>query len=157
MSSRILEERLEKIISFVVEGLTRKEIGKRLGLNYHLLETYLYRHPEIPKPAKKESGRPNGTYNLEKYNLIKKLIRGGSNQSEIAIRRGISRQAISDYLNNHPELQSPAEVKYKKIKELIKRGLNKSEMKGIYEDIYRYIFRHPELRKIYEQNRKDKK
>ena len=29
MSSRILEERLEKIISFVVEGLTRKEIGKR--------------------------------------------------------------------------------------------------------------------------------
>lgn len=158
MNSRKLEERVEKIESFVSEGLTRKEIGEKLGIKYYVLANYLYRHPEIPRPTQKESGRPNGIYNLEEYNQIKNLLDLRLNQSEIARRLDITKQAINDYLKHHPELEKPKNRKYNRIKNLIENKLTRkeiiNELKLTDSALRNYLYHHPELREIYDSFRR---
>ena len=94
-------ERYNKIKLHVIEGLTRKEIADKLGLSYGGLDSYLYRHPELPKPKKVFSN-----FNVERYNQIKQMLEEGFSQFRIAKLLGNKPTSmVNSYLKSHPELR----------------------------------------------------
>ena len=61
----------------------------------------------------RKRGEKNRTYS-EGYQKYKQLIEEGKSQSKIKEELGISRQAVSYYLNYHPELRKLYDEKHKK-------------------------------------------
>jgi transcriptional regulator with XRE-family HTH domain len=165
MSSRKLEERLKQIESFIAEGLTRGEIAEKLGMKYGNFTVYLSNHPEITRPNRKKRERNKTS---EKYKNIKGLLEEDLTREELAEKLGYKYGSFCSYLSRHPELSRPIrkrekeeKEKYGEIKGSIDRGLNQTEIAeklGISRQaVNNYLDNHPELRKIYDEQRRNRK
>ena len=93
------------------------------------------------------------------YERYSNLLKEDLSRIEISRQLGISRQAVTDYLQKHPELTEPEDSrkgadgnKYQKIKELVEKGKSVKEIsdKMNYSNAQNasaYLRQHPELPK----------
>ena len=95
-----------RVKGLLKEGLSYGEVGLRLGMSSAWVYHSVHRYPGLLNEKIDLRGKVKDTSKREEiYNKTKQLIEQKLTAREIAKIRGVSYQAVYDYLNNHPELK----------------------------------------------------
>jgi DNA invertase Pin-like site-specific DNA recombinase len=70
---------------------------------------YVHKYPALSDGKVDLRGKRSRSGQERVYGEVKRLVESGLSCIEIAKNRGITRQAVHDYLRHHPELKEPLE------------------------------------------------
>jgi len=156
---QINERRSSDILDLINQDMNESQVARRLGISRQAVNCYIKYHKLSDISTKDVRVK-------KRVQRVKELSELDYTKTKIARELGISYSYLDRFLSQHPEIPRQklgSRKNFKKIeqiKTLLQEGLNQvqvaSRLTTPFSIINRYLKKHPELRKIYDQHRNRK-